>query len=273
MTTQLEQSSLRQAIIDQIVQGIQEPLVPDELLPTTVTQLQTALGASRCLIFQTDTDRQITACYVSSATNDGCETLVQTLQTRFDQSLSQGQAVVLPHTLIVPLMYQQEYLGSTILESDRALDAQAVAFVKRVAAHCAIAIGQAALGEREERFRHIFAASPMGIALCDREGNLLEVNQAFCHLLGYTESELYKMKFSQFTHPEDIEAEIVLFRQCLEGKINSYQIEKRYIDKHRKIIWVNLSVGVILGPGGQMRYGLGMVFDITARKQAEERWG
>jgi len=390
----------RQAIIDRIVRGIQEALVPDELLPTTLAQLQTALGASRCLIFQTDTDRQITACYVSSATNDRSETLsnlAQTLQTRFDQSLSQGQEVVLSGTLIVPLMYQQEYLGSTILEADRALDPQAVEFVKRVAAHCAIAIAipgreakwrnrvennrdllwemdenyiytyvspqvqsilgyspaeilgkrasdlmpsseapiwdenklpfncvenknihkdgkiivmessgvplfdqqgnfrgyrgiarditkraiardmtkrsstESALREREERFRHIFADSPMGIALCDREGNLLEVNQAFCQLLGYTESELYKMKFAQFTHPEDIEAEIILFGQCLEGKISSYQIEKRYIDKHGKNIWVNLSVGVILDREGKMRYGLGMVLDITERKQAEER--
>ncbi len=51
LTTQLEQLRLRQAIIDRIVQGIQEALVPAELLPTTAAQLQTALGASRGLIF------------------------------------------------------------------------------------------------------------------------------------------------------------------------------------------------------------------------------
>ncbi len=79
--------------------------------------------------------------------------LAQTLQTGFNQSLSRGQAVVLSQSdmslasnaLIVPLMYQQEYLGSTILESDWALDAQAVEFVKRVGDHWAIALGQAAV--------------------------------------------------------------------------------------------------------------------------------
>jgi GAF domain-containing protein len=46
------------------------------------------------------------------------------------------------------------------------------------------------LQESEERFRGIFEASPVGVALADEEHRIIEANNAFCRMLGYTEEEL-----------------------------------------------------------------------------------
>ena len=47
-----------------------------------------------------------------------------------------------------------------------------------------------ALKETEGRFRNIFAEVPIGMAIVDLEDHVLQVNKAFCEMLGYEEEEL-----------------------------------------------------------------------------------
>jgi DNA-binding NtrC family response regulator len=49
---------------------------------------------------------------------------------------------------------------------------------------------EAALRESEERFRKVFEEGPLGMALVGQNFRLIEVNPAFCRMLGYTEQEL-----------------------------------------------------------------------------------
>ena len=128
-----------------------------------------------------------------------------------------------------------------------------------------------ALRESEERFRRIFQDAPIGIILNNTDGKTLLVNPAFCQLLGYTESELKEINFYQFTHPDDLSQELPYIQSCLQGEINNYKMEKRYFKKNGKIVWVNLTSGIIKDSNGQIRYALGMIEDITERKQTEER--
>src|SRR5262249_28467502 len=89
-------------------------------------------------------------------------------------------------------------------------------------------------------------------------------------LLGYSEEELTRMSFVDFTHPDDIQADTELAERLFRREIPSYRIQKRYVKKQGEIIWVNVTASLILAPDGQPLYGIGMVEDITEVKRTAE---
>ena len=127
-----------------------------------------------------------------------------------------------------------------------------------------------ALKESEEKFRRVFEDAPIGMMLNEANGKGMQMNPAFCKMLGYTEAELTQLTFEQLTHPEDLSIEIPYIERCFQGEITNYQMEKRYIQKNGEILWANLTAGIIRDEKGNLRYGLGMVEDITERRRVEE---
>src|SRR5947199_8286103 len=77
-----------------------------------------------------------------------------------------------------------------------------------------------ALRESEERFRNIFAEAPIGMAVVGLDGTLLQVNKAFCEMLGYCEQELTARSLSAITHPDDVGKDGLLAVQMLKGEIS-----------------------------------------------------
>lgn len=55
----------------------------------------------------------------------------------------------------------------------------------------------------EHLYRTIYEASPVGILSVDSGGRVIRANPAFQRVIGYTETELARMSFNDFTHPED----------------------------------------------------------------------
>ena len=91
----------------------------------------------------------------------------------------------------------------------------------------------------------IFQNAGIGIAIVDINGIQLEVNTFFAKMLGYSRSYLQKKHFKIFTHPEDVEIDLKLFKQLVSGEKKSYQYIKRYIQKNGRIIWGKLTVTTI----------------------------
>ena len=127
------------------------------------------------------------------------------------------------------------------------------------------------LAKSEEKFRRIFQDAPIGMALYDFEGKFVQVNPAFCNLVGYTPEELEQFTFLTINHPEDVAEEVPYLEKFQRKEISTYQLEKRYINKNGEILWVKQTCGYIGDSNNQWRYGLGMVENITKRKQAEEK--
>jgi PAS domain S-box-containing protein len=133
-----------------------------------------------------------------------------------------------------------------------------------------------ALKESEGRFRTIFAEVPVGMAIIDLEGSVLQVNKAFCEMLGYGEQELIGCKLSAVTHPDDIGADTLLAGKALSGEMSSYKVEKRYLKKNGETLWADLTATILRNQRGEAIYGLVVLENIIERKRAklleEERY-
>jgi PAS domain S-box-containing protein len=126
-----------------------------------------------------------------------------------------------------------------------------------------------ALHEGEQRWRAVFEHSAVGIAISDVSGRLYETNRRFREMIGYSGGELRNMIFTDFTHPDDIGNDWGLFQDLLAGKRDHYRVEKRYVCKDSRVIWVDLQVSVLRGDHGQATRAIGIAEDITQRKQLE----
>ena len=124
-----------------------------------------------------------------------------------------------------------------------------------------------ALAEREKRYRALFNLSPSGIILEDVEGNIVEVNEASCKSLGYSQEELVGSNVRMVASPEEIpgiENHIALLRS---GKTLQHVVENVRKDGTR--CWMELYETLILLPDGREGF-LVVAHDISERKRAEE---
>jgi len=127
---------------------------------------------------------------------------------------------------------------------------------------------EAALRESEQRFRTIFENAAIGIAQISVEGRYLQINEAFCRILGYTTQEFLTQQFtsSQITHPDDLAADLRKLANLVETGGDSYSLEKRYIRKDGSIAWVHLSVFLMRDESKKPMYFISAGQDITERK-------
>jgi len=122
----------------------------------------------------------------------------------------------------------------------------------------------------EERFRATFEQAAVGIAHVSPEGSFLRINQKFCDIVGYPPDEMENLTFQDITYPDDLEADLELLQQLLDGHANTYSTEKRYIRKGGRLVWANLTVSVVRNEAGEPDYFVSVIQDITERKQTEE---
>lgn len=122
--------------------------------------------------------------------------------------------------------------------------------------------------QEREQFRAIFESAGVGIGLTDLEGRYTQANRALLDMLGYTADEMLGLSVRDVTHPDQGENFSRLGGQLRAGDTDGFEIEKRYIRKDGETIWANLIVRLIRDAQGQPLQIVGMVEDISARKQA-----
>ena len=126
-----------------------------------------------------------------------------------------------------------------------------------------------AIRRSEEEFHIIFEHAAIGMVLVDPSGHLLRSNPAFRDLLGYSERELPFLTFADVTHPEDVDSNLTLYQDMIEGKLDRQQIKKRYIRKDRGIRSARVTLSALRSGGGEFRYCVAMVEDVTSQELAE----
>ena len=125
------------------------------------------------------------------------------------------------------------------------------------------------LQKSESRFRNILDHAPIGMVITTPDGQLMQANDAFCAILRYEKHELEKLTISAITYHEDIASSLANIKLLLDGKVNSYKSEKRYLCKDGQVVWAQLTASIEKNNLGAPQYLIGQVEDITKRKQLD----
>lgn len=102
-----------------------------------------------------------------------------------------------------------------------------------------------------EQYEQLWTISEIPMALVDIDNRFVRCNRSFCHLVGYSPSELKLRAWQSITHPDDIIGDESSVNE-LKGDAESlgYDLTKRYITKAGKVVLVQLSVFAVRNDTG-----------------------
>lgn len=128
-----------------------------------------------------------------------------------------------------------------------------------------------ALSESEERFHSAFTSNVVALAIWDVQGNLLDANDRFLELIGYTREqfEAGEVQWNEATPPEMRQRDSDAAAELMAGReIKPYEKEFVRPDGTR----VPVIIGGNMLPGTSKEVGIAFAVDITERKRAEDVW-
>ena len=120
----------------------------------------------------------------------------------------------------------------------------------------------------EEKYRMIFENSAAGITLVDEQGRLISWNTYLEELLGFNGEDIY-LKPVKSLYPQGEWDKIRTFDVRQKGM--QHHLETKMIKKDGSVIDVDISLSVLKDSEGTTTGSIGIIRDITERKQAEEK--
>jgi PAS domain S-box-containing protein len=125
--------------------------------------------------------------------------------------------------------------------------------------------------QSEMQFRALSEQAAIGVTKAETaSGRYVFVNQRFADIVGYARDELLTMSFHGLTYPDDLADDLDNVGRLVKGELHEYSMEKRYLRKDGKAIWVDLTVSPLWQEGESPQYLIGLVEDISERKRTEE---
>ena len=177
--------------------------------------------------------------------------------------------------LCLPLINQGKLTGILYLENNLTpgvFTPDRVALLKVLASQAAISLENSRLyrdvADREGKIRRLVDANIIGIFIADREGRILEANDAFLRILGYDREDLVsgRVRWTELSPPEWRERDILT-----QAELNSTGIvqpfEKEYFRKDGSRVPVLVGAALFKEGGDRLAF----VLDLTERKRAEDR--
>lgn len=128
----------------------------------------------------------------------------------------------------------------------------------------------AELRKSEERFRSYFVQGLIGMAVSTADMRWVEVNDRFCEIFGYSRDEILQQKITDYTHPDDLTAFLSSYRQMLSGEIDHYTVDRRYVRKDGKVIYLTIFAKAFRSKEGKLDHLLALIDDTTERIVAQK---
>jgi diguanylate cyclase (GGDEF)-like protein/PAS domain S-box-containing protein len=145
---------------------------------------------------------------------------------------------------------------------DRVLDEQEEI---RTAALWARARAEEARWSSEARFRAVFAGAAIGMSISNVDGNVIEVNQALCAMLGFSDEELTARQAEDFIHPDESPDGWEQYGELVTGRREHMRLEKPFFHKDGHVVWADVTVSLIRDQADRPRFVVAMIEDITER--------
>ncbi|MBF0217980.1 MAG: EAL domain-containing protein [Gammaproteobacteria bacterium] len=118
-------------------------------------------------------------------------------------------------------------------------------------------------------FMAYFEFSPVGMATTSLKKGWIEVNDKLCEMLLYRRKELVRMTWLELTHPDDIEADSLLYARVLAKEIDGYEVDKRFIRKDGSVVETHVATQCVRNYAGEADYFVAIIEEIGDRKQLE----
>lgn len=122
-----------------------------------------------------------------------------------------------------------------------------------------------------DRLTAAFEHAPNAMAFGGLNGRFHAVNEAFCSLLGYSESELLKRTFAEVSDRGDSLSQADRHEQLFARQIPSYDAEHRFVHAEGWTVWTYLSRTLMPGREGETPEVLTQVVDRTELNRLEVR--
>ena len=128
-----------------------------------------------------------------------------------------------------------------------------------------------ALRASEARFRAVFAGAAIGIGIADMQGRIVQVNPAFCQLLGYSVEEMCLLNVTALADPEDVPGMWEMYAEMIQGQRDHVRLDKAYYRKDGGVVWTDLSVSLVRDDAGAPRFTVAMLTNVTERHRLQQR--
>lgn len=130
-------------------------------------------------------------------------------------------------------------------------------------------LAKRALREGRERLSVTYQSIPVGLAEVDEQGQYVRVNDALVQITGFAQDELLARTFLDITHPDDKREDAELHARLVQGEIERYSVQKRFIRRDGAVVIVEIVSSAIRDEDGRFRYGMRVVQDVTERRRAQ----
>ncbi|VAV84256.1 diguanylate cyclase/phosphodiesterase (GGDEF & EAL domains) with PAS/PAC sensor(s) [hydrothermal vent metagenome] len=129
---------------------------------------------------------------------------------------------------------------------------------------------EGALRESEEHFSTVFKESPVGMFIVDMDYKLVDVNEVLCTTLGYSKDDFTISTLINCIWPKGARGDARrIFGEMFSENRPFYRVEKNCVQSDGQRFWVALTASILHDNQGKPLYGLGMVEDISERKEVE----
>jgi PAS domain S-box-containing protein len=125
--------------------------------------------------------------------------------------------------------------------------------------------------EQQQRLAATYEHAAIGISEIAPDGRFLRVNEAICAITGYSREHLLANKLFTHTHPDDADPDREGFRKQVAGELEFYSVEKRFIRRDGRVIWLSVRSSPVRDATNRLLYVVRVVQEITERKAAEQR--
>lgn len=99
----------------------------------------------------------------------------------------------------------------------------------------------------------------------------LQVNDALCEMLGYSQSEMLARTWLEMTHPDDVDRDTALFEQVMRGERDGYKLAKRFLHRSGRVVHTLLDVHAWRDATGAVELFLSTIMDVSDLVAAESK--
>ena len=298
---QLKAQILRSQLFTDITLKIRQSLRLEDILQTTVQEIQQLLDADRVLILRLESstvlnvvqetvkpewDSILAQGYVDDCLDE--EYLVKYPQGRIynipnldharasDCLIAFLRKFQVKSKLVVPLLLQEKLWGMLVIHQcshPRIWSNWEIDLLTQIANQISIALGQShlmtALADSEQSWSNLAQAAPVGIFRTDLLGNCLYVNLVWSKMTGMTEQEAQGQGWLEAVHPEDRQNVVAQWYQAIEHNL-PFACEYRFQSSAGKITWVYGQAKAEIAIDGTRKGYVGTCTNITERLKVEE---